>query len=144
MANNLKANVANLRETDKDYARRDNGFYREIAVIDPATGGAIVTARIYMPGQTAYCALWAAGRNGAYGRGAGKAGGYGYHKASAALGDAIADAGITLTGDVYGREKSNKPARINGVGDSAMEAACMAIGRALTGKRRLILHTAHA
>ena len=132
----MKADVSGLRETKKN-GRRETGFYREIAVLDPATGRAYVTARIYWPGSVARCALWVSGRDGkglrvTYGRGAGSAGGGGYHKPSAALGEAIADAGIKLSRG------------INGVGDSAMESACLAIARAVSGKRRLIVHTAHA
>ena len=47
--------------------------------------------------------------------GYGKAGGYGYHKSSAALGAAITSAGITLTDPIDGR------------GDRAMEEALRAI-----------------
>ncbi|MFX5046189.1 hypothetical protein ABTC39_20430, partial [Acinetobacter baumannii] len=78
----MKADVSGLRETEKSYARRENGFHQEIAVIDPATGRVYVTARIYWPGSVAYCALWIQGANGGstgpwfYGRGQGKAGGY--------------------------------------------------------------------
>lgn len=127
----IKANVVNLCETDRTYGRHESGFYREIAVLSPADGHAIVTARIYWPGQTAYCALWISDKT-RYGRGQGKAGGGGYHKASAALADAIKDAGVEL-------DRS-----ISGVGDAAMEQACEAIARALTGKRRFIVHVAHA
>lgn len=127
----MKADVSGLRETSKN-GRRENGFYREIAVLDPATGRAPVVARIYWPGQTTvYCALWI-GAGDKWGRGAGTAGGGGYHKPSAALADAIRDAGIKLS------------APISGVGDAAMEEACEAIARAVTGKRRFIVHTAHA
>lgn len=138
----MKANVTQMRQTDRN-ARRDNGFIREIAVINPSDGRAVLIARIYMPGSVAYCSLWIHGDK--YARGQGKAGGYGYHKQSAALMDAIRDAGITLTGDVYGRDsKSDKPASISGVGDSAMVDACQAIARAMTGKRKFITHEAHA
>lgn len=142
----LKANISGLRETTRN-AKRGDSLYREIVVLDPATGRAIVTARLYWPGEvTCYASVWIYGNRGAvrsYGRGQGKAGGYGYHKPSAALADAISDAGITLHGDVYGREKTNARAYISGVGDSAMESACEAIARAVTGKRRFIVHTAH-
>lgn len=127
----IKANVSQLRETTKSYARKENGFHREIAVLDPADGRAIVTARFYFPGQTAYCALWIHGAS-VHGRGQGKAGGGGYHKLSAALADAINDSGVVLSQS------------ISGVGDSAMEEACEAIAKALTGKRRFIVHVAHA
>lgn len=137
----MRANIDNIRETDRD-VRRDNGFDREIAVLD-RDGKPVVIARIYQPGTVAYCSLWINGA-GRYGRGQGKAGGYGYHKPSAALADAISDAGVTLTGDVYGRAKTDKRCSISGVGDSAMTEACEAIARALTGKRRFIVHVAHA
>lgn len=128
----MKADVSGLRETAKN-GRRETGFHREIAVLDPATGRAIVTARIYYPGTVARCALWVSGSD-RYGRGAGSAGGGGYHKQSAALADAIRDAGIKL-------DQS-----ISGVGDSAMERACEAIARAVTGRprARFIVHVAHA
>lgn len=131
MTNPIKANVANIRETAKVGARKENGFHREIAVLDPATGRAVVTARLYYPGTVCYCALWVSGAN-TYGRGQGQAGGGGYHKQSAALAAAIDDAGIGL-------HRS-----ISGLGDQAMEEACEAIARALTGKRRFIVHVAHA
>lgn len=131
----LKANITAMRETSEDMPRKDS-LDKEIAVIDPVTGRAIVIARIYIPASVAYCALWISGPN-AYGRGAGKAGGHGYHKPSAALQDAISDAGITL------RERTNKRATINGVGDSAMVEALEAIARAVTGKRKFIVHIAH-
>ena len=126
----IKADVSAIRETKKS-GRRETGFYREIAVIDPSTGRVPVVARIYWPGQNVYCALWI-GAGEKYGRGAGTAGGGGYHKPSAALAAAISDAGVKLS-------KS-----ISGVGDSQMEAACEAIARAVTGKRRFIVHVAHA
>lgn len=142
----LKANISGLRETTRN-AKRGDSLYREIAVIDPASGRCIVTARLYWPGDvTCYASIWIRGQNGlmhSYGRGQGKAGGYGYHKPSAALADAINDAGITLHGDVYGRTASTAQASISGVGDSAMVAACEAIARAVTGKRRFIVHIAH-
>lgn len=131
----LKANISAMRETSKDMPRKDS-LDKEIAVIDPATGRAIVIASIYIPATVAYCALWIHGSN-AYGRGAGKAVGYGYHKPSAALQDAISDAGITL------HERTGKRAYINGVGDSAMVEALEAIARAVTGKRKFIVHIAH-
>lgn len=51
--------------------------------------------------------------------GRGHAGGYGYHKASAAIGSAIESAGITLSEDINGR------------GQSAIREAMLAIGLAL-------------
>ncbi len=133
----MKANVTNLRETDRNMLRKDQ-LWHEIAIIDPATGATLVTARIYFPGTVAYACIWincparaASDALSHYGRGTGKAGGYGYHKPSAALAEAIRDAGISL-------DQS-----ISGVGDSAMREACEAIARAVSGKRKLITHEAH-
>lgn len=67
--------------------------------------------------------------------GTGSAGGWGYHKLSAAVGDAISSAGIELYGDVYGREDKKTRAYIGGVGDSAIHDALLAIGRAVLGGR---------
>ena len=66
--------------------------------------------------------------------GAGKAGGYGYHKTSAAFADALDHAGVVIEG----RDKeSGKWARvtIGGGGDSCIDAALYAIGEALGFKR---------
>ena len=138
----IKANTAAMRETEKNFPRVTNGFHKEIAIIDPSTGRAIVVARFFQPGTQSTCLLWIHGKT-AYGRGIGRAGGYGYHKSSAALDSAIRDAGITLHGDVYGREKTNRIASIGGIGESAMNEACESIARSVTGKRRFIVHIAH-
>ena len=90
-----------------------------------------VDARFYM-GRSAnasvvYCSVWIS-KKGFYTSGRGSAGGYGYHKESAALDDALRSAGVTL-------DQS-----ISGVGERAMEDALVAIGRALgyRGKMRVI------
>lgn len=83
----------------------------------------VVDARIWMgrsrSSSVAYASIWVHPKGGNdYRSGAGKAGGYGYHRASAALQEAIASAGITLA------------VPIDGAGDSAMRAAVLAIARA--------------
>jgi hypothetical protein len=57
-------------------------------------------------------------------RGYGKAGGYGYHKESAALGEALRDAGFTFLED-------GKNFRIDGTGDSWYEETLVAAIRAV-------------
>jgi hypothetical protein len=127
-----KANITAMRETSRNMYRKD-ALSREIAVLDPSNGYAIVTARLYYPGNTAYACIWISSTSKTpYARGTGKAGGYGYHKESAALSEAIADAGIKLSECISGR------------GERAMRDACEAIARAVTGKRRFIVHEAHA
>lgn len=127
----MKADISNLKESTRnvDSYRRCNGFCREITALCPKTGSAIVTARFYYPASVAYCVVWVRDIATA---GCGKAGGYGYHKESAALADAFGDIGVTLDGHIGGR------------GNSAMTDAIEAVARASTGKRKFIIHEAHA
>lgn len=81
----------------------------------------VVTARFWM-GRSAsasvvHCSVWVR-CDPHWTSGKGKAGGGGYHKMSAALQEALSDAGITL----------DEP--IDGCGDSAMEKALEAVARA--------------
>ena len=119
--------------------RKEKAFDSEHALIDLDTGKTVATVRFYWPGQTAYCVIWVsvwphgstgAGATGSC-RGCGKAGGYGYHKASAAMQEALQDAGFTLS----------EP--IGGHGDSAMREALEAMARLFNIARPLI-HRAHA
>lgn len=116
-------------------------------VIDKESERHIVDCRVYMgrssSASVVYASIWinfnlanmptvqriAGEWEHGYTTGNGKAGGYGYHKASAAVQDAIASAGIELYGSAY------KPlipdftirASISGVGDSAIQSALLAI-----------------
>jgi hypothetical protein len=72
-----------------------------------------------------YCSIWINGLKD-YWSGYGTAGGSGYHKASAALSEALRSAGWELNEDIGGR------------GDNAMRAALMAIGRKLKGPRAVL------
>ena len=82
----------------------------------------IITARCYMgrsaSASTVYASIWINASD-VHTSGKGKAGGYGYHKESAAIGAAIESAGITL-------DQS-----IEGVGNTAIEDALKAIAAAL-------------
>ena len=69
----------------------------------------------------------------------GKAFGGGYCKKSAAVGAALANAGIQLYGDVYGElPMPNQRADIRGVGESAIEAALIAVSKLSFHKARKI------
>lgn len=104
-------------------------------------------ARFYMArssrASTVYCSLWVHGDK--YTSGHGKAGGYGYHRESAALQDAIESAGIELRGCNYAQwghsETPNykRIAHIDGCGDNSMEMALMAIARAAGARGRLLV-----
>lgn len=132
----MKADITNLTEFDglHRFRKESAGLYRQISAIDPATGREIVCARIYWPGSVAYACLWVFGSRygAAYGSGAGKAGGGGYCKQSAALAVAIDRAGIVLDSSIDGR------------GTQAMRDAVETIARAVTGKRKVFVVEAHA
>jgi hypothetical protein len=80
----------------------------------------VIDARIYMgrssQASTVYASVWIHTRNGVHMGGHGSAGGYGYHKESAALYDAFDSAGVTFDSG-WG-----------GSGDSAMQRAVMLAG----------------
>lgn len=102
----------------------------------------IATLRIYQGrGTTVRACFWL--HFAEYRSGRGLAGGYGYDKVSAAAQDALTNAGIQLWGSPYaGREAISfkRRASISGVGDSAIEAALIAIGKLVAprGKFRVV------
>lgn len=82
----------------------------------------LATLRLYMgrsrTASKVYCSLWITGARGEWRSGHGTAGGWGYHKPSAAAADAFRNAGIELSDCIAGR------------GDSAIEGALKALGKA--------------
>ena len=84
----------------------------DVVVNDNERLANIITARCYMGrsanASTMYASIWIYDEK-HHTSGSGKAGGYGYHKQSAAISDAIESAGIELDEDISGR------------GDSAIE-----------------------
>ena len=96
----------------------------------------VVVARWYMARKSdgaspVHASIWTYGA-GFDISGHGRATGYGYHKASAALSNAIDSAGIALS------------ERISGVGDVAIQHALEAIARAIAGDAAEILIINHA
>ena len=89
----------------------------------------IITVRWYMGrssgASVVYCCIWTLSPQ--WSSGSGKAGGYGYHKASAALQDAIDSAGIKLSSPIDGR------------GDTAQRQALHAIAEAMGYPTHLIV-----
>ena len=90
----------------------------------------IITVRCYMgrssSASTVCASIWI-NTSEVHTSGKGKAGGYGYHKESAAIAAAIESAGISLDTD------------ISGVGDGAIKEALTAIANALGFERVLIV-----
>ena len=104
----------------------------------------IVDLRLYMGRSSSssrvYASVWIQS-NDFYTTGHGVAGGYGYCKRSAAADSALSSAGIQLFGTPYGSKEPNfaEKASINGVGETAIREALLAIGEAL-GYDRAYLH----
>ena len=117
----MTANIDNLHDGKSVGTIREKGLVGGYKLI--TTEKAVierVDARFYSSprGSTVYCLVWING-NDKWGRGVGKAGGYGYYKKSAALEAAFDDAGVKL-------DKS-----ISGVGENAELEAIRAVGDAL-------------
>jgi hypothetical protein len=96
---------------------------------DSSESHAVIDLRLYGTGNKNFACIWI-NYNDTNTSGTGSAGGYGYHRPSAAAAEAISNAGITLS-------KS-----ISGVGDTAIREALKAIAAAL-GIENGILHHAH-
>ena len=127
----MKANITNLTHFADLYKfRKESKFHSQFSVLDRDTGQEIAISRFYDTEARVYCCLWIRGHK-ASGSGAGFAGGYGYHKKSAALGRAIRSAGIEMDEGV------------GGVGEQAMVRALEAIARAVSGKRKFFIIHAH-
>lgn len=110
--------------------RREKSFWQSYSLIDLDAGKEVASVRFYGSGETVYCVAWFWGEiEGA--RGYGKACGYGYHKASAAMAEALQAAGFRFDGS------------IGGVGETAMKDALLAIA-AHVGIARTMIHYAHA
>ena len=94
-----------------------------------------IDARIYGTNTGNTCCLWVHATpsknypDGLHTQGSARAGGYGYHRPSAALGSAIRAAGFTL-------DQS-----INGDGESAMREALLAIAKAVGIARPVIVES---
>lgn len=95
-----------------------------IAVVDGKIKE-VVTIRIYGTNSRSYCAAWVYTGHDCK-SGTAYAGGYGYHRASAAMEQALYNAGIDL-GE-----------RISGCGDSAMTRAVESIARAVYPSAQVI------
>ena len=87
---------------------RKDTLYEAYRVID-SDFKTVVDCRVYGSGSTAYACLWVFGKGEFYAKGSGKASGWGYHKTSAAVDDAIDSAGFELYGSPYiGQEENLK------------------------------------
>lgn len=108
------------KDAFRSYCRKENKPHEELAVIATVNGKyeTPVMLRCYFTDTRVYSVLWIRS-NERYATGTGWAGGYGYHKASAAAQEAIERAGFKME------------RRIDGVGDEAIRGAVDAIARHL-------------
>ncbi len=118
----MKATLGNNQENSINYGKKELISSWDVIVNTDDGLKNIITVRCYMgrsaSASTVYASIWVHSTDYQTG-GTGKAGGYGYHKQSAAISEAIKSSGITLDKDIYG------------VGDSAIEDALEAIAQAL-------------
>lgn len=117
--------------TPQDNGRRIDGgllSVRSVLAIKDGQVREYVRARFWRKpsGTLVHCGLWIYGDVNASGYG--RAGGWGYDRMSAALEDALRSAGVTLYGDVYGREEKQTEAHIGGCGMMAGDDALRAVG----------------
>ena len=129
----INTNAANLTPAH----RKENNFREEYSAFYIDENGemrTLVTLRIYSTESRAYACCWiSCGYTQVWTRGSGYAGGYGYHRASAAAEEALAKAGVVLS------------EHINGRGDSAILEAVKAVGECLVVDRfPVYVHHAHA
>lgn len=133
----------------KNYSQEKELINRYL-VIDKKTEKVIIDCRCYMGRSSnssqVHASVWINSNKplcedeegfATYTSGHGAAGGYGYHKESAAIGDAISSAGFALFGNVSGygdKPDFKKSCHIAGVGDSAIKAALLAIAYACGSK----------
>lgn len=128
----MQATVKNPSYNLKTSHRKEKHFLQELTVISFEDGEfkTPATLRIYGTNAKNYACLWVHSGE-VHASGSGSAGGYGYHRPSAAAQEAINAAGFELSEPIDGR------------GESMMENALKAIATAL-GHKKFYLHSAHA
>lgn len=127
----MKAQIVSTQSNAVNYGNKKELVNSWNVIVNSENGlKNIITVRCYMGrsanASTVYASVWI-NTSEVHTSGKGKAGGYGYHKVSAAIDDAINSAGIALDTD------------ISGVGNSAILDALTAIANALGFERVLIV-----
>lgn len=146
----MKAIITGNNSNAYNYAR-DKELVSAFSVIGKLNGELceVVCCRSYM-GRSAnssivYSSIWVHGDKHCSGKGS--AGGYGYHKESAAIQAAITNAGIELFGPVYRADYTPAQKRkamktrtyIDGVGDDAIRDSLESIAKAAGAKGKLLI-----
>lgn len=139
----IKATIVKKAENAK---RLDNkelvSAYSLIARLPSGELREVITARCYM-GRSAsasvvHAVLWVRCADGEWTSGSGSAGGYGYHKESAALADAVRSAGIELK-DMDRTDRKDHYFTFDSTGSSYYPQVFEAIARAAGYRGRTLL-----
>lgn len=117
------------------YRKEKAGLHRQYTLVNLDSEGflrgeQLAIVRVYWPREQAFACVWLHTKD-AYAIGKGKAGGYGYCKESAAIDQALRDAGLQLEHSIHG------------VGQSAIKEALHAWAR-FVGLTNWIIVEAHA
>ena len=75
--------------------RKEKHFEGSYMVVDMDNGNVKIDLRLYSTNSTAYACVWFG--NGEIANGSGKAGGWGYHRPSAAVWEAFLSAGVRIS-----------------------------------------------
>lgn len=124
----INTNPAGIFNPNDRREKNYDGGYVAVAITSEGVREC-VDLKLYTTASRAYCCVWFYG-DGVSGNGSGRAGGYGYHRASAAALSAFRAAGVALDEDIAGR------------GDGAIRDAVEAIARALYPEA--VVHVVHA
>lgn len=113
--------------------RKENHFLQEFAAFVNTKEGLrnCATVRVYGTNAKNYACLWYNDSR-RWASGTGSAGGYGYHRPSAAVAEAFENSGVKLLNDISGR------------GDEAIREALEALAKKLYPRRKTFIHVAHA
>lgn len=119
------------------------GFFKQISVIEKSSEKTLIAAKFYDRGQSVHCVLRMYDSEGNYSTVQAKAGGYGYHKSSAALAEALHKAGVSGRYK-HGMENGGKWAPglcLSGRGNGAMITVLESVAKKLS-TRKTMTHTA--
>jgi len=131
--NTLKIKSVQFLENFNANHRKENHFMEQYTALVLTKDGMreAVTLRVYGTRAMNYVCLWF--NNGdQWASGTGSAGGYGYHRPSAAAAEAFKKAGVELS------------ERINGQGDEIIREAVEALAKKLYPRKKVYIHKAHA
>ena len=94
--------------------RHESTFRRQLSLIDLDDQSELAIVRFYGEGSRSYCCVWLHSSD-THARGSSWAGGYGYHKDSAAMQSALTDAGFTFAENFAGVGEQGEVAALDAI-----------------------------